>query len=182
MENTILNSYLREITKFPKLSKEEELELGCQFCDENNPYAREKLIKHNLRLAVKEAFKFKGEKVELLELIQEGTEGLIEAVDRYDYKFGYRLAVYAEWWIAQYIKKAIMEKNRNFPAHIPINVQMEHSNINMATELKLSALWAGQEGSLLLWASLTFLFYVIFKQICLNVENVLKNTPLHLTR
>ncbi|MCK4745016.1 sigma-70 family RNA polymerase sigma factor [Candidatus Parcubacteria bacterium] len=130
MENTILNSYLREITKFPKLSKEEELELGCQFCDENNPYAREKLIKHNLRLAVKEAFKFKGEKVELLELIQEGTEGLIEAVDRYDYKFGYRLAVYAEWWIAQYIKKAIMEKNRNFPAHIPINVQMEHSNIN----------------------------------------------------
>lgn len=130
MENKILNSYLYKISKFKKLKKEEELELCRQFKDEGNFDAREKLINHNLLLVVKIAYKFIGFSLEIMDLIEEGNIGLIRAVRNFHYRFDRPLSVYAGYWIRKFIRIAIMEKNRDFPVFVPVNIQIEYYNIN----------------------------------------------------
>ena len=133
MENKLLNSYLREIAKFSKLTKEEELELGRQFLDENNLYACEKLINHNLLWVVSLAYKFVGRGLEFLDLIQEGNDGLREAVDSFNYKVNCRVSTYATWIIERYIQIGIINQNRNFPVYIPEYIQNFWRDINKAT-------------------------------------------------
>ena len=114
--------YLKEISVYPLLNKEQELELGRRIKEENDEDARQTLINSNLRLVVSVAKPFKSpyNNMSLEDLIAEGTTGLITAVDKYDYTLGYRFSTCAVPWIKQAIMKSIIDKSRTIrvPAHI----------------------------------------------------------------
>ena len=103
---SILDIYFREISRFPLLSPSEERDLARQMA-EGAPRARERLIVSNLRLVVKIAGEYSDVGLPLVDLIQEGNLGLIEAVDRFDPERGYRLSTYAVWWIRRAMLTAI---------------------------------------------------------------------------
>ena len=107
----ILNVYFREIARFPVLSPEEEREVALAM-DDGIDGARERLITANLRLVVKIAKEYTDAGLPLLDLIQEGNIGLIEAVDRFEVQRGYKLSTYASWWIRRGILSAITDYSR----------------------------------------------------------------------
>ena len=107
----ILRIYFREIARFPVLSQEEERALARDMAD-GVKGMRERLITSNLRLVVKIAREYEGVGLPLIDLIQEGNIGLIEAVDRFDAERGYRLSTYASWWIRRAILAAITDYSR----------------------------------------------------------------------
>ncbi len=107
----ILQSYFREISHFPLLSSDQERAVARALAA-GAPGAREKLITSNLRLVVKIAQEYAEAGLPLIDLIQEGNVGLIEAVDRFDVERGYRLSTYSSWWIRRAILAAITEYSR----------------------------------------------------------------------
>ena len=107
----ILQIYFREISQFPVLSQQEERELARDMVAGVDG-ARERLITSNLRLVVKIAREYTDAGLMLVDLIQEGNIGLIEAVDRFDVERGYRLSTYASWWIRRAILTAITDYSR----------------------------------------------------------------------
>jgi RNA polymerase primary sigma factor len=107
----ILQIYFREISQFPVLSQQEERELARDMAADVDG-ARERLITSNLRLVVKIAREYADAGLALVDLIQEGNIGLIEAVDRFDVERGYRLSTYASWWIRRAILTAITDYSR----------------------------------------------------------------------
>ncbi len=107
----ILQIYFREIARFPLLSPEEE-RATARAMAAGTPGARERLITSNLRLVVKIAQEYVEAGLPLIDLIQEGNVGLIEAVDRFDVEKGYRLSTYASWWIRRAILIAITDYSR----------------------------------------------------------------------
>ena len=107
----ILRIYFREIARFPILSQEEEQTLARKMAN-GKKGPRERLITSNLRLVVKIAREYEGVGLSLVDLIQEGNIGLIEAVDRFDAERGYRLSTYASWWIRRAILAAITNYSR----------------------------------------------------------------------
>ena len=107
----ILNIYYREIARFPVLSVEEEREVARAMNDGTDG-ARERLITANLRLVVKIAKEYAEAGLPLLDLIQEGNVGLIEAVDRFDVERGFKLSTYASWWIRRAILTALTDYSR----------------------------------------------------------------------
>ena len=111
--------YLREIGKIPLLSFEEELEFAKQVL-EGNEEAKQKLAESNLRLVVSIAKKYVGRGMLFLDLIQEGNMGLIKAVEKFDYKKGYKFSTYATWWIRQAITRAIADQARTI--RIPVHM------------------------------------------------------------
>ena len=111
--------YLREIGKIPLLSFEEELELAKEVL-EGNEDAKQKLAESNLRLVVSIAKKYVGRGMLFLDLIQEGNMGLIKAVEKFDYKKGYKFSTYATWWIRQAITRAIADQARTI--RIPVHM------------------------------------------------------------
>jgi RNA polymerase primary sigma factor len=104
-----LKDYLKEIDESSLLTWEEEHELGKQITEENDPLARERLVRSNLRLVVNIAKKYGGRGMSLGDLIEEGNLGLIKAVDYFDPERGTRFSTYAAWWIKQSIKRALLE-------------------------------------------------------------------------
>jgi RNA polymerase primary sigma factor len=137
--------YLKEMARVPLLSLEEEVQLAMKLCDaqearrklrrdghgtedkvqleqivEEGRLAREHLIKANTRLVVSIAKKYMGRGVPFLDLIQEGNLGLMKAVEKFDYKRGYRFSTYATWWIRQTITRAIADQGRTIrvPVHM----------------------------------------------------------------
>ena len=94
-----LQLYLKEVSKYPLLSPEEELELAKKHYDENDVAAAHRLVTSNLRLVVKIANDFKQASVSTLDLIQEGNYGLMQAVKKYNPYKGVKLSSYAAWWI-----------------------------------------------------------------------------------
>jgi RNA polymerase primary sigma factor len=107
----ILRIYFRDIARFPLLEREEERELA-RAMSRGVDGARERLITSNLRLVVKIAQDYSDAGLPLIDLIQEGNIGLIEAVDRFDVERGYRLSTYASWWIRRTILAAITDYSR----------------------------------------------------------------------
>jgi len=107
----ILRIYFREIARFPLLSQEEEQTLAREMAN-GTKGTRERLITSNLRLVVKLAREYEGVGLPLVDLIQEGNIGLIEAVDRFNAERGYRLSTYASWWIRRAILAAITDYSR----------------------------------------------------------------------
>jgi RNA polymerase sigma factor (sigma-70 family) len=99
------------------LTSEEERYLGKLIVDDNDPLAREKLVRSNLRLVVNIAKKYAGRGMSLGDLIEEGNLGLIRAVDYFNPNRGVRFSTYAAWWIKQSIKRALLENVQ--PVHIP---------------------------------------------------------------
>ena len=104
-----LKKYLVEIRKFPLLSREEEMELGRRWRDQKDRMAAYRLVVSNLRLVVKIAFGYQRAYANLLDLIQEGNLGLMQAVKKFDPYRYVKLSSYASWWIRAYILKFIID-------------------------------------------------------------------------
>ncbi|MGL4850032.1 MAG: RNA polymerase sigma factor RpoD [Clostridium sp.] len=111
--------YLKEIGKVPLLSSEEEIELARKI-EEGSQYAKKKLAEANLRLVVSIAKRYVGRGMLFLDLIQEGNLGLIKAVEKFDYRKGYKFSTYATWWIRQAITRAIADQARTI--RIPVHM------------------------------------------------------------
>ena len=124
--------YLKEIGKVPLLSAEEEVELSKRI-EKGDKEAKRKLAEANLRLVVSIAKKYVGRGMLFLDLIQEGNLGLMKAVEKFDYRKGYKFSTYATWWIRQAITRAIADQARTIriPVHMvetinkPIRVQRQ---------------------------------------------------------
>ncbi len=112
-----LKDYLKEIDEASLLTGAEEYEYGKKVMEENDPLAREQLVRSNLRLVVNIAKKYSGRGMSLGDLIEEGNLGLIKAVDYFDPDRGTRFSTYAAWWIKQSIKRALLENIQ--PVHVP---------------------------------------------------------------
>jgi len=111
--------YLKEIGKVPLLSAEEEIELAKRM-EEGDEEAKKKLAEANLRLVVSIAKRYVGRGMLFLDLIQEGNLGLIKAVEKFDYRKGYKFSTYATWWIRQAITRAIADQARTI--RIPVHM------------------------------------------------------------
>jgi RNA polymerase primary sigma factor len=111
--------YLKEIGKVPLLSSEDEIELAknIELGDDN---AKQSLTEANLRLVVSIAKRYVGRGMQFLDLIQEGNLGLIKAVEKFDYRKGYKFSTYATWWIRQAITRAIADQARTI--RIPVHM------------------------------------------------------------
>ena len=109
-ELSALKIYLNNISKFRILTKEEEKAL-FEKAKNGDSKAREEIINCNLRLVVAIAKKYQAQHLQLMDLIQEGNLGLIEAYNKYDVSMGYKFSTYATWWIKQNIGNAISNKN-----------------------------------------------------------------------
>ena len=111
--------YLKEIGKVELLSAEEEIELAKRM-EEGDEAAKKKLAEANLRLVVSIAKRYVGRGMLFLDLIQEGNLGLIKAVEKFDYRKGYKFSTYATWWIRQAITRAIADQARTI--RIPVHM------------------------------------------------------------
>ena len=111
--------YLKEIGKVPLLSAEEEIELAKKM-EQGDENAKKRLAEANLRLVVSIAKRYVGRGTLFLDLIQEGNLGLIKAVEKFDYRKGYKFSTYATWWIRQAITRAIADQARTI--RIPVHM------------------------------------------------------------
>lgn len=115
--------YLKEIGKVPLLSVEEEA-LLAQKMEAGDEAAKDRLVESNLRLVVSIAKRYTGRGMQFLDLIQEGNLGLMKAVEKFDYRKGYKFSTYATWWIRQAITRAIADQSRTIriPVHMVENI------------------------------------------------------------
>ena len=125
-----MKMYLKEIEEYPMLSAKEEVELAKAIIDSSEE-AKEKFINANYRLVVSIAKRYRKESVDMLDLIQAGNIGLIKAVEKYDYKKGFKFSTYATWWIKQSITRNIddCENTIRIPVHL-------HQRINFVKRKK----------------------------------------------
>lgn len=114
-----IQMYLREIGKVPLLVGQEEIELAKRIT-KGDESARKKLTEANLRLVVSIAKKYMGRNLGLLDLIQEGNLGLFRAVEKFDWRKGYKFSTYATWWIRQAITRALADQSRTI--RIPVHM------------------------------------------------------------
>jgi len=111
--------YLKEIGKVPLLTAEEEIEIAKRL-EQGDESAKQKLAEANLRLVVSIAKRYVGRGMLFLDLIQEGNLGLIKAVEKFDYRKGFKFSTYATWWIRQAITRAIADQARTI--RIPVHM------------------------------------------------------------
>jgi RNA polymerase primary sigma factor len=114
-----LRLYLREIGKVPLLTADEEVSLAKRI-ERGDMYAKTQMIEANLRLVVSIAKSYLGRGLSFLDLIQEGSLGLIRAVEKFDYRKGFKFSTYATWWIRQAVTRAIADKARTI--RIPVHM------------------------------------------------------------
>ena len=114
-----VRQYLREIGKVTLLTAEDEVELAKRY-EKGDKYSKDKLTESNLRLVVSIAKKYIGRGLSLLDLIQEGNQGLIRAVEKYNWRKGFKFSTYATWWIRQAITRAIADQARTI--RIPVHM------------------------------------------------------------
>ncbi len=133
-----IQMYLKEIGKVPLLSGDEEVELAKRK-EKGDKEAEKKIIEANLRLVVSIAKKFAGAKgMSLLDLIQEGNIGLFRAVEKFEYRKGYKFSTYATWWIRQAITRALADQSRTIriPVHMVENInKFQQVQRNLIQEL-----------------------------------------------
>lgn len=117
--NDPVRLYLKEIGRVPLLTPEQEMEIAKRM-DEGDEEAKKELAEANLRLVVSIAKRYVGRGMSFLDLIQEGNLGLIKAVEKFDYKKGFKFSTYATWWIRQAITRAIADQARTI--RIPVHM------------------------------------------------------------
>lgn len=117
--NTI-QAYLKQIGEYDVYSLEEEQEAFKKYKETKDEHIKEEIVNRNLKLVVAVAKKYKGRGILFQDLIQEGSFGLMSAVDKFDYTLGFKFSTYATYWIKQSITRALAEKSRTIrvPAHI----------------------------------------------------------------
>lgn len=154
--NELFQIYLKDISRKKMLSKEEELEIG-RIIKEGGPEsenAKDILVQANLRLVISIAKKYTGQGVSFMDLVQEGSFGLIKAAERFDYKQGFKFSTYATWWIRQTIIRSIANtaKTIRLPVHMTDKIRhfkkaktfltlkngSEPTNEELATYLQMS--------------------------------------------
>ena len=128
-KNDILQNYLKDIGRIKLLKTEDERKLGRQIKEGNAKeaeLAKKKLIQANLRLVVSIAKKYIGQGVLFMDLVQEGSMGLIKAAEKFDYKRGFKFSTYATWWIKQSIVRAISNHSRTIriPVHMTDKIRL----------------------------------------------------------
>lgn len=130
-----LRQYLREIGRYPLLDQDEEIALGKKI-EQGDITARQQLIFSNLRHVVSAAKHYSGNGRSLQDLIQEGNLGLMKAVDRFDYRQGFRFSTYATWWIRQSITRAIADKSRTIriPVHMYEKVNLYRRTVRQLVQ------------------------------------------------
>ena len=132
-----LQLFLNEIGRHRLLTPDEEIELSKRI-EKGDLEAKERMINANLRLVVSIAKKYQGSELTLLDLIQEGILGLIRAVEKFDWRLGYRFSTYATWWIRQAVERGMDAKSRTIK--LPINLvrnQRKLARAENALSLKL---------------------------------------------
>jgi RNA polymerase primary sigma factor len=114
-----LQLFLNEMARYPLLTAEQEVELA-KLIERGDKDAKDRMVNSNLRLVVSIAKKYQGHGLSLLDLIQEGIIGLIRAVEKFDWRRGYKFSTYATWWIRQAVQRGVANKARTIrmPVHI----------------------------------------------------------------
>jgi RNA polymerase primary sigma factor len=114
-----LQLFLNEMARYPLLTAEEEVELA-KLIERGDKAAKDRMVNSNLRLVVSIAKRYQGHGLSLLDLIQEGIIGLIRAVEKFDWRRGYKFSTYATWWIRQAVQRGVANKARTIrmPVHI----------------------------------------------------------------
>ena len=106
--------FLDDLGRFPLLSATEQTELAKRI-EQGDEEARKQMIGSNLRLVVHWARRYQGRGVDLIDLVQEGTFGLMRAVEKFDWRKGFRFSTYATWWIRQALQRAVQSKGSRHP-------------------------------------------------------------------
>ncbi len=122
-----LQLYLRDVGRSPLLTAREEVELAKRI-ESGDLEAKHVMIESNLRLVVAIAKRYRHQGLPFLDLIQEGTLGLVRAVEKFDYRKGYKFSTYATWWIRQAVTRGIADKGRTI--RIPVHVVEKLNRIN----------------------------------------------------
>src|SRR5882724_3535238 len=119
MTTDSLQLFLNEAGRYPLLTAAEEVELA-KAIERGDPAAKDRMVNSNLRLVVSIAKKYQGHGLSLLDLIQEGIIGLIRAVEKFDWRRGFKFSTYATWWIRQAVQRGVANKSRTIriPVHI----------------------------------------------------------------
>ena len=135
MTTDSLQLFLNEAGRYPLLTAAEEVELA-KLIERGDSRAKDRMINSNLRLVVSIAKKYQGHGLSLLDLIQEGIIGLIRAVEKFDWRRGYKFSTYATWWIRQAVQRGVANKSRTIriPVHI---VEREQKIARAERELTL---------------------------------------------
>ena len=124
-----LQLFLNEAGRWPLLTAEEEVELAKRI-ERGDREAKERMINSNLRLVVSIAKRYQGHGLSLLDLIQEGIIGLIRAVEKFDWRRGFKFSTYATWWIRQAVQRGVANKSRTI--RIPVHIAEREQRIARA--------------------------------------------------
>ena len=124
-----LQLFLNEAGRYPLLTAAEEVELAKKI-ERGDQAAKNRMINSNLRLVVSIAKKYQGHGLSLLDLIQEGVIGLIRAVEKFDWRRGYKFSTYATWWIRQAVQRGVANKSRTI--RIPVHIADREQKIGRA--------------------------------------------------
>jgi RNA polymerase primary sigma factor len=127
-----LQLFLNEAGRWPLLTKEEEVELAKRI-ERGDAEAKERMINSNLRLVVSIAKRYQGHGLSLLDLIQEGIIGLIRAVEKFDWRRGFKFSTYATWWIRQAVQRGVANKSRTI--RLPVHIADREQRIARAERL-----------------------------------------------
>src|SRR4051794_6480258 len=128
-DSAVLTRFLQDIGKTPLLTREDEVALAKRI-ERGDLVAKERMMSANLRLVVSVAKRYQGQGLPLLDLIQEGTIGLVRAVEKFDYRKGFKFSTYATLWIKQSLRRAIDDKARL--VRLPVNVSAGGEKVQRA--------------------------------------------------
>ena len=138
-----LQLFLKDVGRVPLLTAKQEVELA-KLIELGDLQAKKKMVESNLRLVVSIAKNYRNQGLAFLDLIQEGTLGLVRAAEKFDYRKGFKFSTYATWWIRQAVARAIADKGRTI--RMPVHVVEKLNKINRAERKLVSEL--GREPSI----------------------------------